>query len=109
MKTKKTKTKKMLTFWYHPKGQDNNGNCGPTKRTKGWTKVRVLDTGDSERDAARAFNKLPEKVKLRINKKLEQANEISDQGLNEYLCWVAGMAVGFTFGCDQWDQIDNND
>jgi len=99
---KANKKKKTLTFRYHPRGFNLDGNNGPSEKSKSWLEVTVPDTGDRVHDTAMALSELPEKVQLNINKKLKQRDHTGARDLRTFLVDTSGWGVGFTFGCEEW-------
>jgi hypothetical protein len=96
-----------LTFKYHPKCQDFNGNGGPSLKSKGWLTVTVPDTGNPNADVDAAVAKLPPEAQARIAKSLKKSPESeSVRGLIED---EAGMGIGFTLACVEWDEFQDDE
>ncbi len=85
-------------FYYHAKGYDNNGNCGPDPLGKGWRIVLGKDMEDARR-------KLPKKARQAIADAIFAYCEENDIEqiipLDQFMEDTCGWGVGFTFMGDE--------
>ncbi len=101
-----------LTFWYHPQGEDNNGNFGPggPRNTPGWISVTVPDTGDGHKDSEAAIALFPKTVQKRMKQSLQKYNREYPQEpascVREFIEFTCGWGVPWTLCCENWDEMD---
>ena len=104
------------TFFYHKKGLDGNGNCGPSPDDDGWQVLVVATEGPASLDEAVPY--LPEKEQERIRKfvekerlyqKCSQCGNESCRSVLHITADYAGWGIPWTlYDQEAWDNDLNN-
>lgn len=91
-----TETNKLKTFFFHPKGQDVNGNFGPMPNEPGWLAV----VGKTAEEAA---EHLPASAKKRLMKEVDALRkEEGDPSID--IMEACAQTCTWGWGCSFMDQ-----